>query len=62
MDQIHEKQMIKAALGALAKKLVMTPESDPKAAAAEDRADMKRNKERDKNNPKNKIQTGPRGL
>lgn len=60
MDQIREG-MIKAALGALSKKLVMTPENDPKAAAAEDQADMKRNKERDKKN-KQKIKTGPRGL
>lgn len=58
---IYEAGMMKAALGALSKKLVMTPESDPKAAAAEDRADMKRNKERDKKNKK-QIKTGPRGL
>lgn len=62
MDQIHEKKMIKAVLAALAKKLVMTPESDPEAAAAEDQADMARNKKRDEKKPKPTIKTGPRGL
>ena len=65
MDQIHEKELIQKAaelVRGLGRKLVMTPENNPEAAAAENQADIARNKKRDRNNPNNKVQTGPRGL
>jgi ribosomal protein L12E/L44/L45/RPP1/RPP2 len=54
--------MIKRILKKIAGKLVMTPESDPQAAAAEDQADMARDEKRKKKENKRKIPTGRRGL